>query len=184
VRAGALGRPFRRIQELCAAAQCVGRVHGEGILHLDLKPSHIVTDNQGNTYVLDWESARPWNHPRDRSFGFCGSPHYMAPEQAFGSCGLFCPATDVFSFGVILWEVLHRQRLRPLGESLAQSLRRAQFPNTRCETQVQARFPNLTRICQTATALHPNDRFRDATELARVLRQGAQIDCGINVCGN
>jgi serine/threonine protein kinase len=79
---------------LCAALHYL---HHQGILHLDLKPSNIVSD-RGLAKVLDLSIARsPGRGPRG-----IGTPQYMAPEQVRG--GLLSAATDVWGLGLVLFE--------------------------------------------------------------------------------
>ncbi len=82
-------------------ASAVHYLHGQGVLHLDLKPSNIVSE-RGLTKVLDLDIARP----PGRSSG-AGTPGYMAPEQLRG--GMVSPATDVWGIGIVLFEAATRQ---------------------------------------------------------------------------
>jgi serine/threonine protein kinase len=79
---------------LCSAMHYL---HRQGLLHLDLKPSNIVS-NLGLTKVLDFSIARPPGRVR----AGLGTRQYMAPEQACG--GLLSEATDVWGIGAVLFE--------------------------------------------------------------------------------
>lgn len=79
---------------LCSA---VHYLHRHGILHLDLKPSNIVSE-RGIAKILDLSIARP----PGRSKRGAGTVHYMAPEQVRGE--LVGPATDVWGIGAVLFE--------------------------------------------------------------------------------
>lgn len=79
---------------LCSA---IHYLHGHGILHLDLKPSNIVSEC-GLAKILDLSIA----HPPKRSKRGAGTKQYMAPEQVRGE--LVGPATDVWGIGATLYE--------------------------------------------------------------------------------
>ena len=79
---------------LCSA---IHYLHRHGILHLDLKPSNIVSE-RGLAKLLDLSIARP----PGRGEKDAGTRNYMAPEQARGD--YFSPATDVWGIGAVLFE--------------------------------------------------------------------------------
>lgn len=79
---------------LCSALHYL---HRHGILHLDLKPSNVVSE-RGLAKVIDLSIARP----PGRGGRGAGTPQYMAPEQVRG--GHLSPAADVWGVGAVLWE--------------------------------------------------------------------------------
>ncbi|MFF4834481.1 serine/threonine-protein kinase [Streptomyces sp. NPDC001315] len=81
--------------QLCSA---IHYLHGQGLLHLDLKPSNVVVDC-GHAKVLDLSTARP---PGPAPAGV-GTFRYLAPEQARG--GPLSAAADVWGIGITLYEV-------------------------------------------------------------------------------
>lgn len=90
---------------VCRAIQFA---HERGILHRDLKPSNILIDNQGHAHVSDFGLAKHLSADvtLTRPGAILGTPSYMAPEQAAGNRGEVGPASDVYSLGTILYQML------------------------------------------------------------------------------
>ena len=100
---------WRGIAELMATlADAVQFAHDRGVLHRDLKPSNILFDEQNRPYVSDFGLAKLANTETDltRSVDFLGTPHYVAPEIAIRSARQATTASDIYSLGAILYELL------------------------------------------------------------------------------
>lgn len=91
--------------------------HDRGIIHRDLKPANILLGTYGEVYVGDWGLAKCIEDSHQRSFEprpgkrteegkLLGTAHYMSPEQVEGKIDQMGPATDVYSLGAILYEML------------------------------------------------------------------------------
>jgi hypothetical protein len=89
-------------------ARALAHVHGAGIVHRDLKPANVLLRAEDGASVLtDFGVARDEEEERiTRSREMVGTPHYMAPEQALGVRKDIGAPTDVFAFGVTLYEAL------------------------------------------------------------------------------
>ena len=96
----------RIVQTLALA---LAEAHKHGVTHRDLKPANVMMNERGEAVVMDFGLARlaGGNAPRlTRSGAFIGTPQYMPPEQVNGETRSIGPACDIYSLGVILYELL------------------------------------------------------------------------------
>ncbi len=86
-------------------ASGLAAVHREGVIHRDLKPGNIMRDKQGRVVVMDFGLARSLvGDGMTRTGAMLGTIEYMSPEQAQGK--ELSPSSDVFTFGLILYQLL------------------------------------------------------------------------------
>jgi hypothetical protein len=161
---GAPGRAGALAGQLCRA---LSRAHQQRIVHRDIKPANILLSRDGRIKVGDFGVARLAEGSTDGAAGtIVGTPRYMAPEQGRGRPTT--PATDVYSVGVVLYEMLAG---RPpfTGTSVVElafsHLQEAPPP-------LSARLPpSLVAIVARALAKDPARRFADGGEMADALVQ-------------
>ncbi len=93
---------------LAPIARAVDYAHRRGVLHRDLKPSNILIDREGSPHVADFGLAKRLDVDLDltSSGAIVGTPGYMAPEQIGMGRGRIGPASDVYSLGAILYQML------------------------------------------------------------------------------
>jgi serine/threonine protein kinase len=157
------------VRRLAAALQ---EAHRHGIIHRDLKPANIMLDENGRLVVMDFGLARRDREDTSRltlSGVVVGTPAYMAPEQARGE-GPVGPACDVYSLGVILYELL-TGRLPFEGPAFAVlGLKLARDP-TPPSAHRPGLDPRLEAICLRAMARRPEDRYATMDALAAALTE-------------
>lgn len=149
-------------------ARAVDHLHQNGIIHRDLKPSNIVLDAEGQPYVTDFGLAKVFDDPNraTRTGVIAGTPSYMSPEQAAARPEEVGPASDVYSLGAILYELLTGQPPfrdeNPL-DTLLQVLEREPVPPRRLNPRIGG---DLEQICLKCLEKSPQQRYRSAAALA------------------
>ena len=166
--------PFPVARALNIAAQIcagVGAAHRLGVVHCDVKPQNVILTSEGQVKVTDFGIARAFSAaaPVGYTESVWGTPHYFSPEQAEGSQPT--PASDVYSIGVILFEML-TGRLPFEGDNQQQlalaHLRDAPPPVTQFNPHIPLQIEQIVR--QTL-AKEPAQRYRTADQLGRILME-------------
>jgi serine/threonine-protein kinase len=156
----------RLVEQLSRA---VGYLHQHEIVHRDLKPSNILLDGKGRPCVTDFGLAKVLVAGSDMTTAtgaILGTASYMAPEQAAGHSAEAAPASDVYSLGAILYELLTGQppfRADTPVDTLMQVLTREPILPRRLNRRVPQA---LELICLKCLAKSPHDRYASAEALA------------------
>jgi serine/threonine-protein kinase len=149
-------------------ARGVAALHEQGIVHRDLKPENVLV-REGVARVADFGLARGGGTQTLTASGMImGTPTYMAPEQAKGV--KVSPATDLFSLGVIAYELLEGTPPYPPNLSLPELLVR--IGRGQVDPLVRARgriAPAVQEVIEAALSPDPGDRPRDAAAWAEQL---------------
>ncbi|MGE3778321.1 MAG: protein kinase, partial [Pirellulaceae bacterium] len=162
--------PFRVAALLAEVAEIVAVAHEHGLIHRDLKPANILMDAQGRPRVADFGMAIHETQRLDAIGERSGSPAYMSPEQARGDSLQLDGRSDIWNLGVMLYEALVGRRpfAAPTLSLLFDCIQRVEPLPPR---QLKASLPmELERVCLTALAKRPADRYSTARDLAAELR--------------
>jgi serine/threonine-protein kinase len=165
--------PRQAARYALSIARAVQFAHEKGILHRDLKPSNVLIDGQGQPLVTDFGLAKQvgGRSHLTASNAILGTPSYMPPEQASGARGKLSPASDVYSLGAILYELLTGRppfRAATPVETLLLVLDQQPVPPRQLNPQVDRA---LELICLKCLQKQPDLRYPAADALANDLER-------------
>ena len=161
---------YTQAAELIATvADALHYAHTQGVVHRDVKPGNILLDTAGTPYVADFGLAL-----KEENVGtgprYAGTPEYMSPEQARREGHRVDGRSDIFSLGVVLYQLLVGRR--PFqAETKQELLNRIITTEARPPRQIDKRVPReLERICLRSLCQRAIERYRTAKVMADDLR--------------
>lgn len=163
----------RESAELCVKiAEALHHAHEKGVVHRDLKPSNVMLDRDNEPHIMDFGLAKREAGEITMTLDgqVLGTPAYMSPEQAKGDSHRVDRRADIYSFGVILFELLTRKR--PFSgnkQMLLHQLLTDEVPSPR---KFQSAIPrDLETICLKCLRREPQQRYENCQELAEDLQR-------------
>jgi serine/threonine protein kinase len=164
-------------------ASALSAVHAQGIVHRDLKPENIFVNDKGGVItvkLLDFGIAKLLD--KDASQGFktatgviMGTPYYMSPEQAKGEMELISPQSDIYSLGIILYQMLSGE-LPISGNSMGAILVNQITQSPKPLPEFIDNFPQAVwQVMAKSLAKEPGERQATIAEFADTFSQAASL---------
>ena len=182
---------YRRVAIVADAAQALMYAHARGVIHRDVKPENIWVGNFGEVILLDWGVAKVWGQPDDApqhplllqcepetiqaltmAGDRPGTPLYMSPEQVNVNRAMIDERTDVFSTGVVLYEMAAFRepfRGRVIQETFENIIHDTPPPPS-AASPGRGIPPALDEVVMKAISKKPADRFQTMRQMLEAIR--------------
>jgi serine/threonine protein kinase len=153
-------------------ALALNEAHINGLIHRDVKPANVMIDHRNEPIIMDFGLARAIDGGDDarltKDGAILGSPAYMSPEQIEGNDAKIGPGCDIYSLGVILYELLTGQL--PFQGSVVSIIGQivTSPPKNPCDLRADI-SPKLAKICLKAMSKKIEDRYSSMKEFADAL---------------
>lgn len=163
----------RPVEAICRMmiriARSLHKAHLTGLVHRDLKPANVLVDEEGSPFITDFGLARKVikgsKRPNAGQIEIVGTPAYMSPEQAVGDIDKIDTRTDIYSLGVIFYELTCGHR--PFSGEVASIIQDILYHDPQKPTLTNKSIPReLEAIILKAMAKDQKDRYESALDFA------------------
>ncbi len=178
--AAATGLSLRdRIDLMARVCDAVQYAHQKGVIHRDLKPGNILVDASGHPKIIDFGVARAMNSDiaavtqQTTAGQLIGTLRYMSPEQCEGDSNKIDTRSDVYSLGVVLYELLAGRLPYDLSSSSVVSVPRiiCEMPPLKPSTVVESLRGDIETVVLKTLEKEPRHRYQSAGDIAADLRR-------------
>ncbi|WHZ14036.1 MAG: Serine/threonine protein kinase [Nitrospira sp.] len=161
------------LQIVAAVADALDYAHSQGVVHRDVKPANIMIMKQRLVKVMDFGIAKMASASKTQTSMILGTPRYMSPEQATGKD--VDGRSDVFSLGIVLFELLSGERPFDAENMPALVMRIAKAPHPPLLKYRRDLPTRVQSILDRALQKEIPNRYRHAGDLAQDLRDVFQV---------
>ena len=162
------------VELVATIAEALHYAHKQGLVHRDVKPGNILLGSDGKPYLVDFGLAL--NDQKVGTTQYAGTPAYMSPEQARGEGHRVDGRSDIYSLGVVLYELLTGKRTFS-ADSAVELLKKVSSLDVKPPRQINDAVPReLERICLKSLSRRASDRYTTALDLADDLRHFLRVE--------